>query len=281
MQEHIQNLESPQTIEYLIHRLQTKLQDLGHGFQQNQPAKLDDLKLLPSGGGHFAPRGSKSLFSPSPPTPSPTSSLQAAASDSVSGVISQAASTNITKAASHAHGDVIGHGHENDVVTENHDGLLLHSDTIILVTSMVVMILLGLVLYQVMAYLTKINNRRTMYQDGLRQIGEQMHVVTRTMSTEPTGASANVTPKTPRRQHHHHQQQKRPLADSPSTARVLREARRGTIFKPPTNIIIRDEELDGAMCNMQTASQQAHFRKLEQIHQREYQANINNNNNRS
>ena len=32
---------------------------------------------------------------------------------------------------------------------------------------------------------------------------------------------------------------KRALCDSPSTARVLREARRGTIFKPPTNIIIR------------------------------------------
>ena len=62
---------------------------------------------------------------------------------------------------------------------------------------------------------------------------------------------------------------KRALCDSPSTARVLREARRGTIFKPPTNIIIRDEDMDGMVC--QTASQQAHFRKLEQIHQIEYE----------
>ena len=30
-----------------------------------------------------------------------------------------------------------------------------------------------------MAYLTKINNRRTMYQSGLRTLGEAMHVVTR------------------------------------------------------------------------------------------------------
>ena len=76
-----------------------------------------------------------------------------------------------------------------------------------------------------------------------------MHIVTRTMSVEPPTCQ---TPDTPRR--------KRPLTDSPSTARVLQEARRGTIFKQPTNIMRRDEDFDSGV---QTASQEAHYLKLE------------------
>ena len=50
---------------------------------------------------------------------------------------------------------------------------------------------------------------------------------------------------------------KRPLVDSPSTARVLREVRRGTVFKPPTNIMRRDDDMDFGLA-FQTASQEAH-----------------------
>ena len=49
---------------------------------------------------------------------------------------------------------------------------------------------------------------------------------------------------------------KRPLVDSPSTARVLREVRRGTVFKPPTYIMRRDDDMDFGMA-FQTASQAA------------------------
>ena len=117
-----------------------------------------------------------------------------------------------------------------------------------------------------MAYLTKINNRRTMYQSGLRTLGEAMHVVTRSAAQPARDSSParytfhvqNPLPKTKKGPYQFHTisiqhnfrpgvprintptiGRKRALCDSPSTARVLREARRGTIFKPPTNIIIR------------------------------------------
>lgn len=106
----------------------------------------------------------------------------------------------------------------------------------------------GLLLYRIMAYFTRINQRRTMYQSGLKQLGHQMHLVTRTMSVEPSA----TTPQTPRK--------KRPLTESPSTARVLQEARRGTIFKQPTNIMRRDEDFDGSVL---TASQEAHYHRLQ------------------
>ena len=38
-----------------------------------------------------------------------------------------------------------------------------------------------------MEYLTKKNQRKNMARHGLKLIGEHMHVVTRTMSAEPSG----------------------------------------------------------------------------------------------
>ena len=38
-----------------------------------------------------------------------------------------------------------------------------------------------------MEYLTKKNRRKIMARHGLKQIGEHMHVVTRTMSADPSG----------------------------------------------------------------------------------------------
>ena len=55
---------------------------------------------------------------------------------------------------------------------------------------------------------------------------------------------------------------KRPLVDSPSTARVLREVRRGTVFKPPTYIMRRDDDMDFGLA-FQTASQAAHNKKMQ------------------
>ena len=46
---------------------------------------------------------------------------------------------------------------------------------------------LGLVLYKLLGYLTKMNKRKHMARQGLKQIGEHMNVVTRTMSADPSG----------------------------------------------------------------------------------------------
>lgn len=62
------------------------------------------------------------------------------------------------------------------------------------------------------------------------------------------GGNPNSTPKPVR---------KRPLVDSPSTARVLREVRRGTVFKPPTYVMRRDDDMDFGVA-FQTAEQAAH-----------------------
>lgn len=51
------------------------------------------------------------------------------------------------------------------------------------------------------------------------------------------------------------------MVDSPSTARVLREVRRGTVFKPPTYIMRKDSDMDFGLA-FQTASQAAHNNKI-------------------
>ena len=43
-----------------------------------------------------------------------------------------------------------------------------------------------------MDYLTRMNRRKNMARSGLKQIGEHMHVVTRTMSAEPSGNLLNI-----------------------------------------------------------------------------------------
>lgn len=47
--------------------------------------------------------------------------------------------------------------------------------------------IVGLVLYKLLGYLTKMNKRKHMARQGLKQIGEHMNAVTRTMSADPTG----------------------------------------------------------------------------------------------
>ena len=56
--------------------------------------------------------------------------------------------------------------------------------------------ILGLALYKLMDYLTRMNRRKNMARHGLKQIGEHMHVVTRTMSAEPSGRYSKNIPIT-------------------------------------------------------------------------------------
>jgi hypothetical protein len=53
------------------------------------------------------------------------------------------------------------------------------------------MIFIGLIFHRIISYLAKLRSRRRQYQRGLKQLGEHMHVVTRTMSNPP---SAQATP---------------------------------------------------------------------------------------
>ena len=50
---------------------------------------------------------------------------------------------------------------------------------------------LGLIFHRIISYLAKLRSRRRQYQMGLKQLGEHMHVVTRTISNPP---SATATP---------------------------------------------------------------------------------------
>eukprot|EP00095_Tigriopus_kingsejongensis_P002428 maker-scaffold855_size87859-snap-gene-0.11 protein:Tk02428 transcript:maker-scaffold855_size87859-snap-gene-0.11-mRNA-1 annotation:"hypothetical protein EUTSA_v10012875mg" len=83
---------------------------------------------------------------------------------------------------------------------------LIHGDTMILVGSCFFMIVLGLLLRKTFMYFTHLRSHRDKCQGGLRQMGEQMHVVTRTMSTDPNQTFALDTP----------QVVKKPLSPQPS-----------------------------------------------------------------
>jgi len=67
----------------------------------------------------------------------------------------------------------------------------LNTDTIVLVGSLIVMILIGLIFHRIISYLAKLRSRRRQYQRGLKQLGDHMHVVTRQLSNP---ASLSGTP---------------------------------------------------------------------------------------
>jgi len=71
---------------------------------------------------------------------------------------------------------------EDDAATKMHH--LMHSDTIIVVISLVVMILLGLVFRSLCMKLASINQRKERVRGGLKQIAEHMNYVTRSMSND-------------------------------------------------------------------------------------------------
>ena len=66
---------------------------------------------------------------------------------------------------------------EDDASTKMHH--LMHSDTIIVVFSLVVMIMVGLVFRSLCMKLTSINQRKERVRGGLKQIAESMDYVTR------------------------------------------------------------------------------------------------------
>lgn len=80
---------------------------------------------------------------------------------------------------------------KNQADGASRDSQHLPTDTIVLVCSLIVMIFIGLIFHRIISYLAKLRSRRRQYQRGLKQLGEHMHVVTRTMSNPP---SAQATP---------------------------------------------------------------------------------------
>jgi hypothetical protein len=71
---------------------------------------------------------------------------------------------------------------EDDAATKMHH--LMHSDTIIVVISLLVMIVVGLVFRSLCMKLTSINERKERVRGGLKQIAESMNYVTRSMSND-------------------------------------------------------------------------------------------------
>jgi len=81
-----------------------------------------------------------------------------------------------------------------DEVQDNHDHSdgeaeskmhsLMHSDTIILVVSLMAMIVLGLVFRSLCLKLASINQRKERMRGGLKQMAESMNYVTRAMSND-------------------------------------------------------------------------------------------------
>jgi len=108
---------------------------------------------------------------------------------------------------------------EDDAATKMHH--LMHSDTIIVVVSLVVMIVVGLVFRSLCMKLTNINKRKQRVRGGLKQIAESMNYVTRSMSNDleltdsprsvirtysnynRRGAEGDTSPSPPRRGEEH------------------------------------------------------------------------------
>ena len=66
---------------------------------------------------------------------------------------------------------------EDDAATKMHH--LMHSDTLIVVVSLVVMIILGLVFRSLCLKLSSVNQRKERMRGGLKQIAEHMNYVTK------------------------------------------------------------------------------------------------------
>lgn len=82
--------------------------------------------------------------------------------------------------------DSIHHSSTTDQDDDRLDPKSLNSDTIILVCSLVVMILLGILMHQIISYMARLRSRKRQYQRGLKQLGDHMHIVTRTISNPPS-----------------------------------------------------------------------------------------------
>jgi len=98
---------------------------------------------------------------------------------------SETASTSHSEAAhnSRDHISVIDRIHEED--SGGHQKSL-NNDTIILVCSLVVMIIIGITFHRIISYFAQVRSRRRACRRGLKQLGEHMHIVTRTISNPPS-----------------------------------------------------------------------------------------------
>merc|ERR1711955_90892 len=78
--------------------------------------------------------------------------------------------------------------HHSENKTNVHDGMsekldnLMHSDTMVLVIGLLVMILLGLIFRSMCLRFSRDNSRKKLMREGLKQIAAHMDVVTRSMS---------------------------------------------------------------------------------------------------
>lgn len=93
------------------------------------------------------------------------------------------------------HGDLDSSIHHHSSTIDDGDGIdpkSLNSDTIILVCSLVVMILLGILFHQIISYMARLRSRKRQYRRGLKQLGDHMHIVTRTISN-PTSVDPTPT----------------------------------------------------------------------------------------
>ena len=70
----------------------------------------------------------------------------------------------------------------DDMPTKIHH--LMYSDTLIVVVSLIVMIIVGLVFRQCCMKLTSCNQRKERVRGGLKQLADHMHHVTRSMSND-------------------------------------------------------------------------------------------------
>jgi len=71
---------------------------------------------------------------------------------------------------------------EDDAATKMHH--LMHSDTLIVVVSLVVMIILGLVFRSLCLKLSSVNQRKERMRGGLKQIAEHMNYVTKSVDVK-------------------------------------------------------------------------------------------------
>ena len=126
----------------------------------------------------------------------------------------------------------------------------------------------GLLFHRVITYFAKLRSRRRQYHKGLKQLGEHMHVVTRTISSEPaSGAStpaAGLTPvSTPA------------IAMRKLAAINSNKAKSGSnlsrkipdddnsVFKPSTHVMRREDSDLGVMT---TATELRHKQEIEELH---------------
>ena len=130
----------------------------------------------------------------------------------------------------------------------------------------------GLLFHRVITYFAKLRSRRRQYHKGLKQLGEHMHVVTRTMSTPPpsnpsTPAGTPVsTPAIAMRKlaainSNNAKAAKKSLIHPSKNSKIPDDDNR--VFKPSTHVMRREDSDLGVMT---TATELRHKQEIEELH---------------